>query len=224
MKKRILITGGGSNLGVQLVHRYLESSYEVDILTSKFINIPNVNSVKVDWWNESYNSFSNIFKTLSERNNTYDCIIFNHNSGGMYNDSKLGRLDESDHNIWAKQHFISIQTLDILLKELANNITQETKIICLLSGIIGIYNNESLALKYPGYAGMKSSLLYNMLGYSKHLNGTYICINPGHMESESDYITASRLLFNLEKNLDLSNNGSFLLLNGDKFECTLRGV
>ena len=224
MKKKILITGGGSNLGLQLVHRYLEASYEIDILTSKFINIPDVNCIKVDWWNESYNSFSNIFKTLSEHNNIYDSIIFNHNSGGMYNDIRFGRLDEADHSMWAKQHFINVQSLDILLKELTSNITEETKIICLLSGIIGIHNNESLALKYPGYAGMKSSLLYNMLGYSKYNKGTYICINPGHMESELDYISASRSLFSLEEKLEQKDNGSFLSLNGDKFECTLKGL
>ena len=215
MSYNAFVTGGGSNFGAELVDRFGENGFNIDVISSKDIDKPFVKNTKLDWNTITYKKLCSSIDSLKSNStaDTYDYVVLNHNSGCRYSQNTYGRMTEDEIQLWNFEFFQSVQTYEIILNQLSDKIDSNTKIISLLSGVIE--NAESQVTNFfSGYAGNKSYLYFMMKGYSKSLIGTYVMVNPGHMESSEDYKESSYRFYDLLSSLTIESNGLYLRMDG----------
>lgn len=213
MKKRVLITGGGSKFGFELSSRFAEIGFEVDIISSTDVIHDNINSVKVDWsvineqtLKKSIDSFSNV--------KFYDIIIFNHNTGGGPNETMF--LPYVDYSIeeWTYHYFINCQIPFIILKYINKKIKPDTKIVWMISGLVDGKWDEGW--KYSGYASFKSTNVHLMRGFSKYFPGIFLGMNPGHLEVHN-YEGDSSIVRDTIINTKYEDSGKILYKTGHEW-------
>ena len=187
MKPRAFITGGGSKFGKHTVNCLIKNGYKVDNISSK--KHPKANTAKVNWNELNYGIAKDALNQFKE-GPVYDYIIFNANNHHHFWNKEYANSDETVHRRWKQSFFTNIELTNIVLTALKNRISKHTIVVTLLSGIVnreGIKSMGTLQDRYAGYTAMKTSAYFLMQGFHTHLEGSYICLDPGHMETEHDY-------------------------------------
>jgi hypothetical protein len=207
--KKALLVGCGSKWGGIFTKHLSDVGYQIDLISNSDFDYPNVNLIKIDWFNLDVQSIKN----LIDNNVKYDLIFFNQNSGGGINEEffKPG----NDYNIehWNYHSWINCQLPYFIVKHLSKSISNETKIGWMMTGLI--VGNESKLYRYAGYASVKSSNLHFMRAFSQFHPGIFFAINPGWFPEEKyleDANSISKVIDNLkEKDSGKSFNkdGSF---------------
>ena len=192
MKSKVLITGAGQKLGKELSNLFKFNNYSVDTISST-LKLEQ-NNYHIDWENITYHSASTTLDKLKE-GQVYDYIIFNHNGKGCLNSSNYGKLGELEHLIWSKEYFINCQFIELCISKLLKRINNKTRVISLVSGCIELNDENSKA--FSGYGSMKKTQMFLMNGYNKFLEGDYYCVNPGHLETPTEYKRAAIVMYDL---------------------------
>lgn len=170
--KNILLVGCGSKWGASFTKHLSNLGYQIDLISGSDFECPNVNLIKIDWTRFDLPKV----KEVLDNSKTYDLIFFNHNSGGGINDHffKPGNDYNIDH--WNYHTWVNCQLPYFIIKHLSPSITDTTKIGWMMTGLIA--GSDSNNFQYAGYAGVKSSNLHIMRGFSKSHPGIFFAINP----------------------------------------------
>ncbi len=207
MKPRAFITGGGSKFGKYTVDCLIKDGYKVDNISSK--KHPKANTAKVNWNELNYGIAKDALNQFKE-GPVYDYIIFNANNIHHFWEEEYANSDETVHRKWKQSFFTNIELTNIVLTELKNRISKHTIVVTLLSGIVSREGNGrdyfkskagAMQDKYAGYTAMKTSAYFLMQGFHAHLEGSYICLDPGHMQTEHDYKIKSNKFYKKLKRL-----------------------
>ena len=199
MKKKALLFGCGSKWGLSFTQHIANNNYEIDLVSSSDVDLPNVNNLKIDWLMSNEKTIKDLIP-----NESYDLIFFNQNSGGGPGGDDFGpdRNFSIDH--WNLHMWINCQLPYVVIKHLNNGIRENTKIGWMLTGLI-IGNDEKL-YQYAGYASLKSTNLHIMRGFSQYHKGIFFAINPLWFPVE-DHRTDAEKIFNLIEKLNSKDNG-----------------
>jgi len=205
--KNALIIGGGSKWGLEFTKELVNQGYDIDLITGSDVNLPNVNCVKINWFNVD----KNLIKSLINTDKNYDLIFFNHNSGGNPNDHFLKSGNEIELEQWNYTYWINCQLPYVIIHHLSKNINQGTKIGWMLTGLIDGHNPDMF--RYSGYAAVKSTNLHLMRGFSQFHQGIFFAINPGHL-SVNEYQKDALQIFSVIKNIKQEDSGKVFNKDG----------
>lgn len=169
---KVLLFGFGDKWGKHFISYLSKKGIQIDSVSSKELELPNVNNIKIDWFGLDRNKI----KELIDPDTKYDLIFFNHNNGGAPSDHFLKPGNEIDLGQWNYNYWISCQLPYVVIHHLSNSITENTKIGWMLTGLI-IGSDKSL-YQYAGYAGVKSTNLHIMRGFSQFHRGIFFGLNP----------------------------------------------
>lgn len=205
---KVLLFGGGTKWGHSFTHCLSSKDIEVDLVTSNPVNLPNVNNIVVNW----YNLDRDKIKLLLDTQREYDLIFFNHNSGGAPSDHFLKPNNEIELNQWNYSYWINCQLPYVVVHHC--NIQPQTKIGWMLTGLIS--GSDCNLYQYAGYAGVKSTNLHIMRGFSVSHPGIFFALNPLWFP-EQDYEKDSTQIYNLISNLTYKDNGKAINKDGSEW-------
>lgn len=198
--KNVLMVGGGSKWGLEFTKELVNQGSNVDLITGSEIILPNVNSIKIDW----YNLNRDYIKSKIDQNKIYDLIFFNQNSGGAPNDHFLKPNNEIDLSTWNYHIWINCQLPYVIIHHLSKGMQSNTKIGWMLTGLI--HGHDRNMFQYAGYATVKANNLHIMRGFSQFHHGIFFAINPGWFPIE-DYKQDAKKIIKVINNLNLSDTG-----------------
>lgn len=223
MKKgNVLITGGGSKLGLAITKQFLKDDYNVDVMTSSEITDDEVllcqvdkqlKVINIDWWDVNE---ENLIKYLDKLTRPrYDIIIFNHSTGGGPNETLF--LPYVDYSIkeWNMHYFINTQLPFLILKKIHKRIKPTTKIGWMLVSLIdGKWED---GWQYGGFTSFKSTNSFIMRGFSRFLQGISFGLVPGDISVE-DRENESYLIKSTIENLTEDDNGKIIFKTGHELD------
>lgn len=198
--KKVLLFGSGKKWGKEFLKYLSFLNIKVDSVSSEYIDLPNVNNIKVDWFNLDRNKIKSIIDPYKK----YDLIFFNHNNGGSPGEHYLSPHNEMDLGSWNYNYWISCQLPYVVIHHLSNSISQDTKIGWMLTGLIE--GRDENLFKYAGYAGVKSTNLHILRGFSKFHPGIFFGINPIWFPEE-DWPKDAKQIFHVIESLKSKDNG-----------------
>lgn len=167
---KVLLFGGGTKWGNSFTRCLLSKNIEIDLITSSPVDLPNVNNLQVDWFALDRDKI----KSLIDPTKKYDLIFFNHNSGGAPSDHFLKPNNEIELDQWNYSYWINCQLPYVVVHHC--NVQEDTKIGWMLTGLIT--GSERNLYQYAGYAGVKSTNLHIMRGFSVSHPGIFFALNP----------------------------------------------
>lgn len=199
MTKTALLFGCGSKWGSSFAQHLIKNGYQIDLVSSTGIDLPQVNNLKIDW----ISSNEHIIKTLIPKK-SYDIIFFNQNSGGGpgADDFSPKRNFPIDH--WNMHLWINCQLPYVVIKHLSDHIDEQTKIGWMLTGLI--VGNDKELYQYAGYASLKSTNLHIMRGFSQYHKGIFFAMNPLWFPVEEYAKDSAQILKVIEK-IDKKDSG-----------------
>ena len=217
--KRALIFGGGSGFGAILSTGLSDCEYIVDAITSSNFQYHNVNTIKVDW--QQFNLFGLVELINQLKNNNYDLIIFNQNSGKGpchptdFQVATLGKfypIREWTQGIWSDS-----QLSYYAVRCLSNLIQHNTKIVWLLSGVANPFIPKDNLDKWMSYRLVKMTNYYIMKTFSENHPGIFFGIDPHHIDAVEDKILHGDAVIERIFVADSSYNGQVYNIVHNKF-------
>ena len=205
---KALLIGSGSKWGQEFTNFLLSKNYKVDLITGSDVEERlNLKIYKVNWKNFTSNELITLTETLSKDH--YDLIFFNQNSQ-MYPVEKTfsQELDISKDN-WTQGFWIDCQMPYYLIKRLNCQISKNTRIGWMLTGLITSQQKEYW--KYGGYISNKNTNLHLMRSFSQYHPGIFFCIDPFSLKN---YSKDSEDIFNIIQNISEDDNGKIFTKDG----------
>ena len=206
MQEKALLFGCGSKWGLTFTKHLSDQGYRVDLISSSDVDYKNVNVHKIDWLTSNEQVIKNLVKQ-----ETYDLIFFNQNSGGGPGAEDLSPKQNFPLDHWDLHLWINSQLPYVVIKHLSEQITENTKIGWMLTGLI-VDNNPEL-YQYAGYAAIKSTNLHIMRGFSQFHPGIFFAINPIWFPIE-DYSKDAKQILKVIDKLYKKDNGKSLNKDG----------
>lgn len=219
MKKRVLLTDNGTELGFHLAHRFLENNFQVDMITDIPMNHENVNSYKIDWSKFTLETFDKFITKVSfyEKNKfPYDVIYFNHFINGGPSETEFLPYVDFSYNQWELANKVNIVSTFILVKELSRYFKFDTKVVWMLRGLYDYNWNENF--KYGTSCMFENSRISLLKSFSNYMPGIFLGLNIGSSSNEpteSQSIRANEIIKTIEESTK-DDNGSVLFRNGQK--------
>jgi hypothetical protein len=208
--KQALILGGGSKWGSVFTKNLADNGYTVDLITSSTFTHDNVHTHSVDWISSNENTIRYITDQL--KNKTYDLIFFNQNSGGGPNEQCFAPNQSYPIDHWHIQNWVNSMLPYVVVQELSNSITADTKVGWMLTGLID--GKDKAMWKYAGYASVKSTNLHIMRGFANQHKGIFFALNPFWFPEKEQEQDAETIRLLIEK-LQAHDNGCTIDKNGN---------
>lgn len=202
MQKTALLFGCGSKWGLSFTKKLAADGYKISLISSSDVVLDNVISKKIDWIT------SNKEKVLMlVKKEKYDLIFFNQNSGGGPGKEDFTPSRDFSLEHWNLHLWINCQLPYVVIKHLSENISEDTKIGWMLTGLI--IGNDPNLYQYAGYAGLKSTNLHIMRGFSEYHPGIFFAINPLWFPTKDYDIDAEQIKKVIEKIKKTDSGKSF---------------
>jgi len=177
--KKALIVGAGSKWGAVFT-RYLAKEYEIDLITGSDFKCKNVKTHKVDWFGLNPPDIEKICQNLDAEH--YDLVFFNQNTGGGPNDVYFNPGNPFPLDHWYFQFWINCQLPYLIIHNITDKISSNTKIGWMMTGLID--GKEREFWTYAGYASVKSTNLHIMRGFADRHPGIFFVLNPSWFPEE----------------------------------------
>lgn len=219
MKKRVLITDNGTELGFHLAHNFIENNYQVDMITEKPMDNDKINSYKIDWSEFNTDTFDNFIENSDfylKNKLPYDVIYFNHFINGGPSETEFLPYVDFSYEKWVTGNLINVVSTYILIKELDKYFKFNTKVVWMLRGLYDYTYHDNF--KYGTSCMFENSRISLSKSFTHYMPGIFLCINIGDSLTEPtsfQSIRASEIVKTIEESTE-EDNGSVLFRNGQK--------
>jgi len=201
---KALLIGTGSKWGEYFTNLLANThNYNIDLITSSdYPSTENVTCHKVNWYSLDLPMVQSIIPSL--RIDPYDIVFFNQNTGGPFGESGFRRGTMTGLADFNQHLFVNCYLPYILIKELTDYITPNTKICWMLTGLID--GKDPDLWQYSGYGAVKSFNVHMLKGFANSHPGIFTGINPFWFPEGQEQNDAE-LIYNLIQSLTAESNG-----------------
>lgn len=192
--KKALILGGGSLLGLELSH-LLSKNYELTIITSSQLNLPNANIININWSEFGLKKLNSAIYHYVHNEEKVDLILFNQNSKAGPNNPKFFDADDLTclYKDWLKGFSSDCMIPYYVLQNLNKNIDSSTKVCWMFSSLINEFINIEKS-NHASYRGFKITNYFIMQSFAENLSSLFFGIDPGHVTDENRIIKAQSIV------------------------------
>jgi hypothetical protein len=219
MKKRVLLTDNGTELGFHLAHGFIENNFQVDMITDIPMKHENVNSYKVDWSKVTLKTFDKFISKVPfyEKNKfPYDVIYFNHFINGGPSETEFLPYVDFSYERWEQANIVNVVSTFVLVKELSKYFKVDTKVVWMLRGLYDYNWKENF--KYGTSCIFENSRISLLKSFTNYMPGTFLGLNIGGIfneTTEEQSIKAFEIINTIQK-VTKDDNGSVIFRNGQK--------
>jgi hypothetical protein len=208
-----LLIGCGSKWGGDFFLPEIKKDYKTTLITSSNIEDPDLNIIKISYNDINQSLFDNIKDKIKDIK--FDLIFFNHNSGGgpgaEYFSPNGPKINSA---AWSSSLYIHCHFPAMLIRELTENITEDTKVGWMLTGMIKDANPDNY--QWGLYGSAKYINLCIMRLFSQNHPGIFFGINPWWFPKDEAQQRAEDIS-GLIKNLTKEHNGKAFTPDGKEW-------
>lgn len=191
---RVLIVGGGSKWGLIFTKYIKDQGHHVDLITSKMLPIPGVDSYRVSWNKLDVDSIKKIADEINSKQFEYDIIFFNHNSYTGVNENIFKNNNIlPDLNSWNQAYFNHCQMPVLLLKLISDRIRPDTKIGWMITGMVNRRQPEQFQHGLYASAKYTNQSIMRLFNLHQH-KGIFFVIDPLWFEPGGEMRDARSIL------------------------------
>lgn len=214
MNNQILIVGGGSKFGLELVNAFLDNKWQVNLISGSEVQYrPNLNYLQVNWNKLTVADIEKYIKSLPEQK----IILFNQNSSAL-GDKCFDTMSTIDlwklEKNWSQSYFNSCILPFHIIHSLGINCNKNTKVGWMLSILITQHVAEQIHM--ADYVGNKTQNYLLMKNFSNIHPSCFFGLNPDSLYNVDNSHSITKLIEFLETTRNDSINGKVFKLNGQE--------